>query len=394
MDALARRYLDKLLASGEKALAGRRVRKAMFTKAMLAEYRMFRSLEAKESFETTMRAARASGAIELIWDDKAEEGFIKRINLVSARQLAGFLGEAPMEEQLAHAKALFSPLCIRFPVFEEIIQRWTQLRNVRGLGTRSAQDWLDAVRVIDFARETARPDAIAVPIREASARLFKDSKRIEKLAGIVDVLLSGSVDGEIRQPAEVWKELGLFREEHPVRLAGNVIVERDRVTTYLDTPYSGLPAATVRRLVSTPRLVMTIENQTTFHSEARRRCDEDVLLIFTAGMPTPAWRNMYVRLLTSLPIDVPVYHWGDVDEGGFRIAAILAQDARSVGHILQPWSMHPSNVPVQLRRSAKESTLTRMKYFANLAGWSQLGDAVSAAKFTAEQEGLRIESLR
>lgn len=388
MDQLARRLLEKLLVNGEKVMAGRLSRPAVLTKSGLTEYRALRSLQMKESFETTMRAARVAGAVELAWDDRGEDGFIQRVRLVAVRQLAEFLGETPREEQLARAKELLVPLCARFPVLNEVQQCWAQLRNVRTLGPRSVQDWLDAARVIDFARESARPDAIAVPIREASARLFKDSKRIEKLAGPIDVLLNGSVDGEIRQPPEVWRELGLFREEHPVRLAGKVIVERGRVTAYLDTPYAGFPAATIMRLKSRPRLVMTIEGQTTFHSEARRRCDEDVLLIFTAGMPTPAWRSMYVRLLTDLPVDVPVYHWGDVDEGGFRIAAILAQDARRAGHTLRPWSMHPNDVPADMRRPARESTLTRIRYFAEVAGWSSLGDAVSAAKFTVEQESL------
>lgn len=389
MDLAAHILLDKLLIAGEKASVGRRSREAALTESTLAEYRAQRSLQAKESFETTMQDARAQGAVELVWDKGgAGVGFIQRVNLVDAGVLAVFLGRIPLAKQLAEARSRLNPFQARFLVLEDVLQQWSQLRTVRTMGPNSVQDWLDAIRAIDFAHNEAKSDVIAQPIREVSARLFNDSKRIEKLSAPIDVLLTNSVDSEIRRPAEIWEELGLFREEHPVRLAGKVVIERGRVTACLDAPYAGFPAAAILRLGSIPRLVMTIENQTTFHSEARRHCEEDVLLIYTAGMPSPAWRAMYIRLLTGLPIEVPVYHWSDIDEGGFRIAATLAQDARKIGRVILPWKMHPDDVPAERRRKASAYTLDKIKHFAAVAGWQDLGDAIAAAGFTVEQENL------
>lgn len=388
MDSRARQLLEKLLHDGDKADAGIRSRAAALTQRNLADYRSERSLQAKESFETTVQAAQAQGAIKLIWDDPQEgNGFIKRVHLVDPRALAGFLGHTPLADILADVTAQFTPYVERFPVLTDILQRWTQLHKVRTLTPTSVQDWLDAVKVIDSTRDVAA-DAISVPIREASYRIFKDSKRIEKLVSTVDVLLCGSVEEAPRDPAAVWDELGLFREEHPVLLAGNVIITRERVSAYLDTPYVGLPAATVQGLESVPRQVMTIENLTTFHSEAKRRCNEEVLLIYTAGMPSPPWRAMYTRLLQEVPETTSVLHWGDVDEGGFRIAAALAREAKAAGHTLHPWKMHPDDVPVGVRRKATPYVLERIQRFAAAAGWSALGEAVSEAGFTVEQEGL------
>lgn len=388
MDAHARQLLEKLLRDGDKADAGVRSRAAALTHSNLAAYRSERLLQAKESFETTMQAARAQGAVSLTWDDPQEgNSFIKRVDLVDPRALAVFLGHTPLADVLAGAAAQFAPYLERFPVLNDVMQRWSQLRTVRTLTPASVQDWLDGVKVIDSARGVAA-DAISVPIREASYRIFKDSKRIEKLAGPVDVLLCGSVEAVPREPAAVWEELGLFREEHPVLLAGQVVVQRKRVTALLDTPYAGLPTSTVLGLAGVPSQVMTIENKTTFHSEARRRCSEDVLIIYTAGMPSPAWRAMYGRLLRNVPAGTPVFHWGDVDEGGFRIASILARDALEAGHTLQPWRMHPDDVPPNARRKATPYILERIRYFAAAAGWSALGEAVVEAGFTVEQEGL------
>lgn len=389
MDKLARSLLEKLLADAEKAAAGRRTRPPVLTKSNFAEYHSCRSLQAKEDFETFMQAASAARAINIVMGDRgAEEGFISRVELTDSRLLADFLGKVPVEILLANAKGLLAPLIERFPVLGEVLRRWEQLRSVRTFTAADAQDWVDAVRVIDFAKENQAPGVISVPINEASGKLFKDTKRIKKLAAPIDVLLAGDVDAENRPPSEVWEEIGLLREEHPVRMAGKVIIERERVTAYLDAPYTGLPALTIKRLASRPSLVMTIENPTTFHSEALRRCNEDVLLIYTAGMPNPPWRAMYARILKGLPTDVSVYHWGDIDEGGFRIASVLAKEAIKAGHVIKPWQMHPDNVPVEHRCPASSNTVNKMVHFAEAAGWTSLGEAIAAAKFTVEQESL------
>lgn len=234
-------------------------------------------------------------------------------------------------------------------------------------------------------RETRVAD---LPVREVSAPLFNDSKRIERLIPQLDVLLSGATDSPPRDAAEVLAEVGLGREERPALLAGGVIVRRQRVSALLDAPYAGFPAATVLGVDGEPpREILTIENLTTFHSEARQRSRERLLMIYTAGMPSPAWRAMYVRLIEAAS-QARLCHWGDVDEGGFRIAANLAEVARSCGRPLLPHRMSPQDVPIEVRRPASESTLARMRYFAIKAGWQALGEEIGLAGFTAEQEAL------
>lgn len=390
MENLARSLLDKLLKDAEKADVGRRKNLPVLTKSNMTEYQeKCNSLQAKEAFETYMCSARAQGAITFTYGSRgAEEGFINRIELVNKSALAKFLGKELEEDKLSKAVSLLSQFESRFPVISDVLIRWKQLRPVRTFLVTDAQDWVDAIRVIDFARDNIASGVVSLPINEASGKLFKDTKRIKKLAAPLDVLLSGSLDADSRPPSEVWQEIGLFREEHPVRMAGKVIVERERTTGLLDTPYTGFPASTVIRLGSNPTMVMTIENQTTFHSEAHRLCYEDVLLIYTAGMPNPPWKAMYARILKNLPTDIPVYHWGDIDEGGFRIASVLATVAKNAGHIIKPWQMHPENVPLEHRRPASITTVNKMVYFAKAAGWTSIAESIDNMKFTVEQESL------
>ena len=83
-------------------------------------------------------------------------------------------------------------------------------------------------------------DAVAAPLYEFSARLFKESKRLEALTPQLDVLLSG-IEKRPKSAAQVWQELGLFREEHPVLLTDAMHIERDRSFGLVDAPYMGLP---------------------------------------------------------------------------------------------------------------------------------------------------------
>lgn len=389
MDSLARKALERLLALGEKDKAGLRSLKPALTAQHLQEYQALRLLSAKENFEATLKMARAAGAVSLAWKKgQGEEGFIQRVDLIDLATLARLLGVETMEAGIDRVRARFAPLIETHPVLNDVLARWGGLKKARGSGHDNAQDWVDAAKVVAFVRGKKLDEARDEPIREVSARLFKDSKRIEKLSGPLDVLLTGDIDTEIREPLDVWGELGLFREEQPVRLAGHIELVRTRVTAMIDAPYGAFPATSVIRLASVPDLIMTIENQTTFHSEARRRCEENILLIYTAGMPSPAWRAMYAKLLGSVPKSVPVHHWGDVDEGGFRIATVLAEAARAVDHELKPWKMAPEDVPADRRTPAKPHTLVRIRHFARMAGWEALGNAVAEAGFTVEQEGL------
>lgn len=289
MNTIARDILVKLLAVGNKAAAGVRVRAPALTAAQMKPYRELRNWHQKQECEETFLAARDANAISLVRDKlNPVDGLFERINLLDVQGLARFLGHCSHADLMRHAIVQLDPLKAAFPVIDDVLQRWAVMGKVRGLGPQEAADWLDAARVIESCAQRST-ECISAPIREFSARLFRDSKRIEKLTAQLDVLLAGNVGANPRPAVEVWQEIGLFREEQPVLLAGRVKIERERVTSVLDMPFTGLPAAAIRRVAGPLDAVMTIENLTTFHSEAKRRAGETTLLIYTAGMPSPAW---------------------------------------------------------------------------------------------------------
>lgn len=387
MTNLARSALMELLRQADRKTAGVAKKEPCLTARHLETYRKLRSLTEKEEFDASMKHAQITGAVSLTWPPGNRDGFIERIGLVDADKLASLLDtQTALAVIIAAAESLHDKQT-SFPVLGEVVERWKSLAKVRGSGPTDAMDWIDACTAIEWCRVAVTEGRLETPLRDASALIFRDSKRLEKLVAELDVLLCGSVDASPRDPNQVYQELGLYKEAQPARLAGNVVIRRSRVTAVLDVPYTAIPAEDVWALGSVPRKVITIENLTTFSVQARASAATDDLLIYTGGMPSPSWCAMYDRLLASIPIAVPVFHWGDVDEGGFRIAAFIAQLTKARDRKLNAWKMKPSEVPINQRRDASDKTVDRMRQFAEIAGWHDIAAEVFQQRFTAEQEG-------
>jgi hypothetical protein len=379
--------LERLLKSADKHEAGTAVRSPALSDSALSEYHKLRSLKAKEDFEAVMAYAQTEGAIMALRPRRDPQGLIKRVDLVDVIKLASILGKVPHSVRVQSARQALAARLSEHPVLIDVLSSWEKLKRIRGTGPDLAANWAMACDVIAYCQAQVAFGVTETPVRDASARLFKDSKRIEFLVPCLDVLLTGNVEDDSRPEAEVLQELGLYREPQPARLAGNIVVRRERGAFPLDCPYGALPPSTVLGLGSMPSQVLTIENQTTFHVWARQHCDSDMLCLYTAGMPSPAWRAMYLRLLSELPVSTPVLHWGDLDEGGFRIAAFLSRCAAEAGHVLMPWKMRPADIPESLRRAAQPRTVDRMVKYAGEAGWNDIAHELAEARLMAEQEG-------
>lgn len=150
-------------------------------------------------------------------------------------------------------------------------------------------------------------------------------------------------------------------------------------------PFLGVANTVVTGYRGPADWILTIENLTTFHQAARALGPvPNGLILYTAGMPSPSWGLAYQRILASLPQTVPVYHWSDHDEGGFRIAARIAQFAARTGFQLRPWSMDAA-LWNGAGDPASESQHNSMIRSALAAGWTELASQIQPVFF--EQEG-------
>lgn len=361
------------------------------SEASCPEYTVLQTLDEFDAYHAHMALAERSGCVTLEWTRMGGAGRgLKRITLADHAALATFLGRPLRATLLESARILLAPYAESFGVIEDILERWRGGKPARGLGPEHASDVRDALEV---ARESAGRTGAERLLRIESVRLFGDSKRIEKLVPWLDVIGSGQISPSGLPLEDILAQFGLRRVPQPALVSGQGRVELSGQWVSIPRPYLGLPPESVTRFEGTPRFVLSIENLTSFHEMLLAYPEHDGWLLYTGGMPSPSWRRFYTRVLQALPADCPVFHWGDIDEGGFRIAAVLHRTARDADRALRQWMMSPSHArstqpDAPYRRSrAVEAIVQNCR---NL-GWADLAEDFRYESWEVEQEALRPE---
>lgn len=389
----ARAVLERLLERAERArLRGDEtpVSLSMAGTRDAREYHALKSLSEFEAFHAGIRLAERDGAITAQRDRHRADGErLLRIGASDIDALARHLGVATFAQRAAQAAAGLGAWNERFPVIGDVLAAWREGRKVRGFDPEAAAELADAARAVDALLADVRTERI---LRKESVRLFGDSKRLEALTPWLDLLVGSELAPSGLEKEQVWAALGLRREPQALLLAGQATIElHDGTRLPLPTSYLGVPVDALHRLETDARGLLCIENLASFHDAAARRGNAPILLLYTGGMPSPAWRTAFLRILHCLPASAPIHHWGDIDEGGFRIAAKLAETAREAGLTLWPWLMSPAALPAAVvERAARPSpaTLASMHRWATRAGWPQIADALQREPIELEQESL------
>jgi hypothetical protein len=387
----ARQVLDRLLRRAESARlrnADEHVSLSMASASSAREYVALRSLDELERFHAEVAMAERAGAIVAKREGRSGDGSkLLRLSVADLPVLARHLGVPLLDEQVAEAMQKLDAWTLRFSVVADVIEAWRHGRKVRGCGAEAAADLALAAQAVAARADDAGHERI---LRRESVRLFGDSKQLEKLTPWLELLATGEIAATGLSKEEVWSAIGLRREPQPMLLAGSGSVELADATLPLVHPYLGLPVESVQAVMTSARCLLSIENLASFHDAAQSSSAASVLLLYTGGMPSPAWRAAYARILSGLPPALPVYHWGDIDEGGFRIAAVLAATARGAGHRLLPWMMSPADIPASAKKHARvppTSSLAMVRWAAR-SGWDELAVQLQRQAVQLEQESL------
>ncbi len=190
------------------------------------------------------------------------------------------------------------------------------------------------------------------PYRVFSVRTFNDSKRLEALKNqLVSLARLGNPEWKRLSADEVLRELNLVPNPTYIHLAGNwqFTLENGEILSMGGfSPSLGFPAAQTVSLQTVEihaAAVLSIENLTTFHEFIRQSAhNPHYAVICTFGNLSPAMR----RLLRLIPDATPIYHWSDLDYGGFNI---LSQLRRLVDERVQPYRMDAATLEANYQRS-------------------------------------------
>ncbi|WP_339208566.1 Wadjet anti-phage system protein JetD domain-containing protein [Stenotrophomonas sp. FSL W7-1447] len=379
---LADAVLAGLLARAEKrALSSDRTAKEKISE--LDAYWAL-SLKDRDAFHERMRKAEREGAIHVVWSKQGGED--RTADLISVKNvpaLAAFLGTTTRTDVLSTASTSLAPWATN-PRVRQILERWRSGKKIRKLGPASANVFVDALTVLDALARLPGEDQV---VRRLSVKLFGDSKRIEKLLRPLDVLTNESLAAPARTPQELFNQPGLVKEPQPflVAGAGTLRLDQNQLAPVL-RPFLGVASKAIEGYSGTPAWVLSIENLTTFHLCSQLPQAPQGLIVYTGGMPSPAWATAYAKLLAEVSSATPVLHWGDIDAGGFRIAARIREVVPTSLPFL-PWLMDPLGLPAGVEtHRADPATLGAMTRHADRAGWSELAETLRP--ICVEQEAL------
>jgi hypothetical protein len=188
--------------------------------------------------------------------------------------------------------------------------------------------------------------------RTFSRRFAGDSKALERLEGPVVRLLSGVLDlPPIARPRDVLRTLGLEKFAPPMLLSGRF--DFDAAELSLAAPlYFGIPPGEAARLRfrGRPQYVLTIENFASFNRHVAEADPQRAgITIYVGGYPSLATQDALKALAAALPVDIPFFHWSDIDPDGtwiFRtIETSLARDLKPhlmSSHIAEKFGKAPA----------------------------------------------------
>lgn len=383
-DALLNLLLDRFEAPRERA---RDITQAI-------DYTRVGGPTAQDEFHRILQDAVRAGGIALEGERLGRfTGEFARVRLLDADKLYTFLVRAPAATVADAARRRIDeaiPDILKDPFFAEVegeaIAAWRANKSYLGLSPNQADTFATAIRLAHGIIHLVGRD---VDHRTFSRRVVKDSKALERQEGRVARLLERrNTSLSVDEPREILEASGIVRRAHLLQVKGPLRVVSDTLMIEgAGELFIGLPWAAVQQaaLMKPVDYVITIENPTSFW----RYCTEVggcYLALLSDGFPARdvlSSMTHLVRVAQSMA-DVPIYHWGDIDAGGVRIAAHLedAFCAPVLLHDMQPSLALEMGMPLQSRKGLQQLA-SRSGDIGALAHWL-LGDDARAL----EQEEL------
>jgi hypothetical protein len=284
----------------------------------------------QDSLHRVLRDAERAGGVRLEADRLGRfTGEIARVRLTDADALYRFLNRSPSADIAGTARRRIESTCpeiVREPFFEAVLSEaaatWACNRRVLDLGPTDSDGLIEVFRLTHGIVHWSGRD---IDHRTFSRRTVGDSKLLERHEGRVATLLRrrnpATSDLESR---EVLQAHGIVRRAHPLFLRGPISVASNSIRLEgSGVPFVGLPWSTVRSatLHSPVDYTIIIENPTSFW----RYCMEiegQYLALLSDGFPA---RDVLAGIVHMVHVAQPasLFHWGDIDAGGLRIAQHL-----------------------------------------------------------------------
>jgi hypothetical protein len=314
----------------------------------------FPSASERAAFDRILADAERQGAISVVKGRGEAQHLTERIRLEDAPRLYKFLGRVPALEQ---AKVAVSDLQQKttpghrdaLKARDLIIEGWLRGERPFSIGfeqSRQAGEFIAALDAVLAREPMDRRD-----LRTYSGQSTGNTKLLERYASRIVGFLKqvGQLDPDLSDN-EAMASLGLEKFPQPVLIAGPVRLAR---TDFSSMVYVGIPPEQVSLIepAGEIRSIITIENLASFNRHVREVIRPGDIVLYTGGFPSRAVKAALVAISQWLGI-VHIYHWGDIDEGGLRIALHLASllPIPVLPHLMSPALARAQGIPAKASR--------------------------------------------
>ena len=208
------------------------------------------------------------------------------------------------------------------PVLERYVKEQEKKLDKNGNVEYYSGDRTEYTDLLKLVRELSNNEE-EVFLRDFSIRLFRDSKRIEKLASKAQALLYQY--GDFEDKDSVLEECGVVHTPTYVCMKGsaNLYFERQQIDLGEMDGDLALSTSSLKGLQEVRvggKRVVTVENLTSFHDYDNR----DDFVIYLGGFHNQTKREFLCFLYEQNP-DKEYRHFGDIDVGGFYILEHLKE---------------------------------------------------------------------
>lgn len=310
----------------------------------------------QDDHDPTMRQAinaacqvwEARGWLTVRWVRGEVGNLLERITLCpeATPAIYAYLERIPLAEQRAQLSALWQAYrpTLSLPAQAVLDDLFTRLATRQSISPFTLGE---PERNTDLMRIWVALDALTSEVseRDFSARVLGDSKRFTVLKAAALTLLQRSrPELATLSDAEAWSAVGLLTNPGHLYLHGPLVIALEGWSVDLRAfvPDLGLPVAALAAweiVECQADYILTVENRTTYYN-ALAAAPESGLTIYLGGFPNAA-RRAWLRRLSNFVPQLPFYHWGDIDYGGF---AILAHLRRTVNPAVLPHQMDEETV--------------------------------------------------
>lgn len=368
------------------------------TKKEFSEYYDPASLEYEE-IHRQLEGMEEKGLIDLVWRDKKKGHILEKALLrEDALEMAyDRMKRTPRSEKRRKLAAILSDYEDRLPAFAS----WMKGRLAEGEGLQRYADENDPEkfrRVLTLTAAILENDSEEY-LRSFSIRVFQDSKVAEGELNQACRILTQFERRDLPEDLEtdeILQEFNIYRNPTYLFVKGEALSEN--LADGIGIFQRDLPVLLERlgRGEKKPDVILTIENLTSYHkwqpkAETLGRCE---IVIYLAGYANSVKRH-FLEALHQLFPEARLYHFGDIDGGGFRIWKNLCLSTRlaikTIGMDRETWQHCRQNGRPLTENDKK--TLTLMAKDPFFIEQKKLFESMISQNIKIEQECLSQDDL-